>query len=84
MIKTHLLQVTDLKHIKVRPILLRKGGVKLAIYGLSHVKDERLHRLLRENKVIFTRNLKPHILYHTEEVTDLCLFRSPEKIKFEG
>ena len=43
--------MTDLKHIKVRPILLRKGGVKLAIYGLSHVKDERLHRLLRENKV---------------------------------
>ena len=48
------LQVTDLKHIKVRPILMRKGGVKLAIYGLSHVKDERLHRLLRENKVIIT------------------------------
>ena len=46
--------MTDLKHIKVRPILMRKGGVKLAIYGLSHVKDERLHRLLRENKVIFT------------------------------
>ena len=57
MITTHLLQVTDLKHIKVRPILLKKGGVKLAIYGLSHVKDERLHRLLRENKVIFT-NIK--------------------------
>jgi len=48
-------KVTDLKHIKVRPILLRKGGVKLAIYGLSHVKDERLHRLLRENKVEFQR-----------------------------
>ena len=46
-----LLQVTDLKHIKVRPILLRKGNVKLAIYGLSHVKDERLHRLFRENRV---------------------------------
>ena len=46
--------MTDLKQIKVRPILLRKGGVKLAIYGLSHVKDERLHRLLRENKVICT------------------------------
>ena len=43
--------MTDLKHIKVRPILLRKGNVKLAIYGLSHVKDERLHRLFRENRV---------------------------------
>ena len=71
--------MTDLKHIKVRPILLRKGGVKLAIYGLSHVKDERLHRLLRENKVIFTRNLKPHILYHTEEVIYLSFFRKEKR-----
>ena len=52
--------MTDLKHIKVRPILMRKGGVKLAIYGLSHVKDERLHRLLRENKVIIIKYLKLH------------------------
>ena len=43
--------MTDLKHIKVRPILLRKGNVKIAIYGMSHVKDERLHRLFREEKV---------------------------------
>ena len=46
-------KVTDLKHIKVRPILLRKGNVKIAIYGMSHVKDERLHRLFREEKVWF-------------------------------
>ena len=60
MIKTPtLFKVTDLKHIKVRPILLRKGGVKLAIYGLSHVKDERLHRLLRENKVVFHKSKTP-------------------------
>ena len=56
--------MTDLKHIKVRPILMRKGGVKLAIYGLSHVKDERLHRLLRENKVIFT-NISSHLRVQT-------------------
>ena len=54
-----LFKVTDLKHIKVRPILLRKGGVKLAIYGLSHVKDERLHRLLRENKFVFHKSKTP-------------------------
>ena len=39
--------MTDLKYIKVRPILLRKGDVKVALY----VKDERLNRLFRENKV---------------------------------
>ena len=48
---TMVLQVTDLKYIKVRPILLRKGDVKVALYGLSNVMDERLHRLFRENKV---------------------------------
>merc|ERR1719189_665720 len=46
-------KVTDLKQIKVRPVLLRKGSVQVALYGLSHVKDERLHRLFRENKVEF-------------------------------
>jgi len=46
-------KVTDLKYIKVRPILLKKGDVKVALYGLSNVKDERLHRLFRENKVEF-------------------------------
>jgi len=46
-------KVTDLKYIKVRPILMRKGDVKVALYGLSNVKDERLHRLFRENKVEF-------------------------------
>ena len=45
-------QVTDLKKIVVRPLLLQKGPVKVALYGLSHVKDERLHRLFRDNNVL--------------------------------
>ena len=48
-------KVTDLKYITVRPLLFRKGNVKVALYGLSHVKDERLHRLFREDKVTFER-----------------------------
>jgi double-strand break repair protein MRE11 len=31
-------KVTDLKQIRVRPILLRKGDVHVALYGLSNVK----------------------------------------------
>lgn len=42
---------TDLIEVKVLPILLRKGKSKLAIYGLSHIKDERLSRLFRDGKV---------------------------------
>ena len=40
--------MNNLKYIKVRPILLRKGDVKVALHGLSNVKDERLHRFFRE------------------------------------
>ena len=46
-------KVTDLTKILVRPILLRKAGVQVALYGLSNIKDERLHRLWRENRVEF-------------------------------
>lgn len=44
-------KVTELKHIKVEPILLRKGESQLALYGLSHVKDERLGRMFLEKQV---------------------------------
>ncbi|XP_065209390.1 double-strand break repair protein MRE11 [Planococcus citri] len=44
---------TDLTDVKVSPMLLRKGASKLAIYGLSHIKDERLARLFRSNSVQF-------------------------------
>ncbi|KAF2896176.1 hypothetical protein ILUMI_09999 [Ignelater luminosus] len=41
----------DLSNVEIRPILLQKGKTKLALYGLSHIKDERLGRLFREKKV---------------------------------
>ena len=41
--------------ITVTPLLIRKGTTKLAMYGLSSVKDERLHRLFREGLVHMLR-----------------------------
>lgn len=41
----------DLSKVEVRPILLQKGKTKLALYGLSHIRDERLGRLFREKKI---------------------------------
>ncbi|KAF5277199.1 hypothetical protein FQR65_LT03905 [Abscondita terminalis] len=41
----------DFNKIDVKPILLRKGQSKLALFGLSHIKDERLGRLFRDKKV---------------------------------
>ena len=46
-------KVTDFEYIRVRPILLGKGEIRVAIYGLSHIDDERLNRLFRERKVEF-------------------------------
>lgn len=42
---------TDLQEIKIPPILLKKGLNKLALYGLSHIRDERLERLFKSGKV---------------------------------
>ncbi|ODV88944.1 hypothetical protein CANCADRAFT_28330, partial [Tortispora caseinolytica NRRL Y-17796] len=41
----------------VHPILLRKGDTFLALYGLSNVREERMHRCFRDGKVKFMR---PH------------------------
>ena len=41
--------------IEVKPVLLQKGGTKLALYGLSNVRDERLYRTFRAEKVKFFR-----------------------------
>ncbi|KAG1669695.1 Double-strand break repair protein MRE11 [Nymphon striatum] len=42
---------TDLESINISPILLQKGITKLAMYGLGSMKDERLHRMMRDGNV---------------------------------
>jgi double-strand break repair protein MRE11 len=41
--------------INVKPVCLQKGKTKLALYGLSNVRDERLHRTFRDGNVKFFR-----------------------------
>ncbi|BFZ62638.1 meiotic recombination [Saitoella coloradoensis] len=48
-------RVPENDDISVRPILLQKGETKLALYGLSNVRDERLFRSFRDGKVRFMR-----------------------------
>lgn len=48
-------KVIDNEDITVSPLLLRKGSTKLALYGLSNVKDERLYRIFRDGRVKFLR-----------------------------
>ena len=41
--------------INVKPVCLQKGQTKLALYGLSNVRDERLFRTFRDGNVKFFR-----------------------------
>ncbi|KAF9421768.1 hypothetical protein HW555_002449 [Spodoptera exigua] len=47
---------TDYTHVRISPVLLQKGATKLALYGLSHLKDQRLSRLFQEKKVEMLRD----------------------------
>ncbi|KAI9865310.1 MAG: meiotic recombination [Vezdaea acicularis] len=42
-------------NIAIKPVLLQKGHTKLALYGMSNVRDERLFRTFRDGKVKFFR-----------------------------
>jgi hypothetical protein len=42
---------TDLMQVEISPLLMQKGVTRLALYGLSHLKDERLARLFRDHHV---------------------------------
>ncbi|EQC53075.1 Rad32 nuclease [Schizosaccharomyces japonicus yFS275] len=48
-------RVPENDNISIAPILLQKGYTKLALYGLSNVRDERLYHTFREGKVKFMR-----------------------------
>lgn len=39
--------------VSIKPILLQKGRTKLALYGMSNIRDERLFRTFRDGKVKF-------------------------------
>lgn len=43
---------TDLTNVDIDPILIKKGDTQLAMYGLSHIHDNRLARLFKDSKVV--------------------------------
>ncbi|KAH7133155.1 Mre11 DNA-binding presumed domain-containing protein [Dactylonectria estremocensis] len=48
-------RVPEADNIEAKPILLQKGLTKLALYGLSNVRDERMFRTFRDHKVKWFR-----------------------------
>lgn len=51
----HFGRVHDNTKIVVKPVLIRKQGVKVALYGLANVRDERLYRTFMSGQVHFLR-----------------------------
>ena len=47
--------VTNIEEIEVNPILLIKGQTKIALYGIGHMKDERLNIAFEQKKIRFLR-----------------------------
>ena len=48
-------RATDVEKIGLTPVLIRKGATKLALYGLGHVRDERLTRSFEHKEVTVAR-----------------------------
>ncbi|KAG6009450.1 Double-strand break repair protein mus-23 [Claviceps maximensis] len=48
-------RVAEADNIEAKPILLQKGVTKLAMFGLSNVRDERMFRTFRDHKVKWFR-----------------------------
>lgn len=46
-------RIAESDNIQVKPVLLQKGSTKLALYGMSNVRDERLFRTFRDGNVRF-------------------------------
>ncbi|ODQ81896.1 hypothetical protein BABINDRAFT_16947, partial [Babjeviella inositovora NRRL Y-12698] len=51
----HFGRVLENDKIAVDPLLFQKGSTKLALYGLSNVRDERLFKTFRDQQIKFTR-----------------------------
>ncbi|KAF6803557.1 DNA repair protein [Colletotrichum musicola] len=48
-------RIAEADNIEAKPVLLQKGQTKLALFGLSNVRDERMFRSFRDNKVKWFR-----------------------------
>jgi double-strand break repair protein MRE11 len=46
-------RIPETDKLEIKPVLLQKGQTKLALYGMSNVRDERLFRTFREGSVKF-------------------------------
>ena len=43
----------EVDRVEISPVLIKKGGTLVAIYGLGNMRDERLNRMWNQKKVTF-------------------------------
>ena len=48
--------IVDNEDVEVEPVILKKGNTQLNLYGLSNIKEERLNKLIRNNRLSFLTN----------------------------
>ncbi|ANB13523.1 MRX complex nuclease subunit [Sugiyamaella lignohabitans] len=48
-------RVTDSRNIEVKPVMFRKGNTKLALYGISNLRDERMKHTFKHGRAKFLR-----------------------------
>ena len=48
-------KVTNIENIVVHPILFEKGKTKVAIFGIGHMRDERLNLAFEQKNIKFKR-----------------------------
>lgn len=46
----------NMDKIEVSPILLEKNGIRIALYGIGSLPEERFHRYIANDKVTFLKN----------------------------
>lgn len=51
-------KVKNIEKIEVTPILLTKGKTKVALYGIGHMKDERLNIAFENKQIKFKRPIQ--------------------------
>jgi DNA repair exonuclease SbcCD nuclease subunit len=56
----------NIDSIKINPLLFLKGKTKLAVYGLGYIRDERLYRAFRDNKVWWIRPSNEEVIERDE------------------
>lgn len=52
---TYFGKVVNIEQIEVVPLLFEKGDTKIAIYGIGHMKDERLNLAFEQDRIKFKR-----------------------------